>query len=636
MVQAQAPIAPASEVTIRQLELSAFLARVYGPAHDFDAAVLGVTGDVGLAYLGPLAALAGLTAAGRSRGGAAVVRRLDAGGRSLSRARAPGHEPPGARGHDGSARRAAHGARLVGGAVSGVFRAAAPVRLDFAGGWTDVPPFSAREGGVVVVCRDRALRARRGACPAAAASGWSPRISAPASSCPTRRALVPAGRWPCCRRACACCPSGPCALHHPVRGAAGLRARQLGRARRRAGGARSPRPAASPLDAREIADLACRLEAVEAGIPGGRQDQFTAAFGGFLVLGFRDPDADRRAARARSRRSRRARAADGAGATPAPHASRAPPSAGSCRPTSAATARSPARCTGCATSPSGWPTRCARATSPAIGALLDANWRQQQDARPRHVHAADGAARDAHALAPARSAARRRARAPAAACSSSRPDDPAPAVAAARAHGHDGPAGAVGRPRECGRADRAGARRPPRAARRRRPTWRRSRGGSPSAPRPLLAAAARRAGGEGAALGRRRHLPRRRRGARVRPLEPRRRTAAPAAAERFTGERHDRAWARFQHLWLAERAADARGARGARRATRARRGGPARSWRDYGSPLLRVSQPGQRARARAGCSSRPISSRSGSPNYLAAATLLRESGAAGRATWRTG
>ena len=28
--------------------------------------------------------------------------------------------------------------------------AAAPVRLDFAGGWTDVPPFSAREGGVVV------------------------------------------------------------------------------------------------------------------------------------------------------------------------------------------------------------------------------------------------------------------------------------------------------------------------------------------------------------------------------------------------------------------------------------------------------------------------------------------------------
>jgi peptide/nickel transport system substrate-binding protein len=48
------------DLTIRQLELSAFLARVYGPAHDFDAAVLGVPGDLGLGYLGPLAALAGL------------------------------------------------------------------------------------------------------------------------------------------------------------------------------------------------------------------------------------------------------------------------------------------------------------------------------------------------------------------------------------------------------------------------------------------------------------------------------------------------------------------------------------------------------------------------------------------------
>jgi peptide/nickel transport system substrate-binding protein len=50
------------DATIRQLELSAFLARVYGPAHEFDAAVLGVTGDAGLAYLGPLAGVAGLTA----------------------------------------------------------------------------------------------------------------------------------------------------------------------------------------------------------------------------------------------------------------------------------------------------------------------------------------------------------------------------------------------------------------------------------------------------------------------------------------------------------------------------------------------------------------------------------------------
>ena len=48
------------DVHIRQLELSAFLDRVYGPAHDFDAAVLGIPGDPGLGYLGPLLALSGL------------------------------------------------------------------------------------------------------------------------------------------------------------------------------------------------------------------------------------------------------------------------------------------------------------------------------------------------------------------------------------------------------------------------------------------------------------------------------------------------------------------------------------------------------------------------------------------------
>jgi peptide/nickel transport system substrate-binding protein len=50
------------DVTIRQLELSAFLSRVYGNAHDFDAAVLGIPGDLSLGYLGPLAALAGFHA----------------------------------------------------------------------------------------------------------------------------------------------------------------------------------------------------------------------------------------------------------------------------------------------------------------------------------------------------------------------------------------------------------------------------------------------------------------------------------------------------------------------------------------------------------------------------------------------
>lgn len=50
------------DVTIRQLELSAFLDRVNPRRHDFAAAVLGTAGDPGLGYLAPLAELAGLRA----------------------------------------------------------------------------------------------------------------------------------------------------------------------------------------------------------------------------------------------------------------------------------------------------------------------------------------------------------------------------------------------------------------------------------------------------------------------------------------------------------------------------------------------------------------------------------------------
>ncbi|HTK43183.1 MAG TPA: ABC transporter substrate-binding protein [Gemmatimonadales bacterium] len=61
MIQAQLARA-GFQVTLRQLELSAFLDRLYGPSHDFDAAVLGIPGDIGLGYLGPLAALTGIAA----------------------------------------------------------------------------------------------------------------------------------------------------------------------------------------------------------------------------------------------------------------------------------------------------------------------------------------------------------------------------------------------------------------------------------------------------------------------------------------------------------------------------------------------------------------------------------------------
>jgi peptide/nickel transport system substrate-binding protein len=48
------------DVRIRQLELSAYLERVYGARHDFDAAVLGIQGDLALGYLSQLGAVAGI------------------------------------------------------------------------------------------------------------------------------------------------------------------------------------------------------------------------------------------------------------------------------------------------------------------------------------------------------------------------------------------------------------------------------------------------------------------------------------------------------------------------------------------------------------------------------------------------
>lgn len=45
---------------IRQMELSTFLDRIQGPGHDFDAAVLGIAGDLGLGHLARIPALTGL------------------------------------------------------------------------------------------------------------------------------------------------------------------------------------------------------------------------------------------------------------------------------------------------------------------------------------------------------------------------------------------------------------------------------------------------------------------------------------------------------------------------------------------------------------------------------------------------
>jgi peptide/nickel transport system substrate-binding protein len=61
-------------VDIRQLELSTYLERVEGSSHNFEAAVLGVAGDLGFGHLGRIVTLAGMRPSGNSRD---IVRLLE-------------------------------------------------------------------------------------------------------------------------------------------------------------------------------------------------------------------------------------------------------------------------------------------------------------------------------------------------------------------------------------------------------------------------------------------------------------------------------------------------------------------------------------------------------------------------------
>ena len=70
MLQAQLATA-GIHARIRQLELSTYLDRVEGPLHEYDAAVMGIPGDLGLGHLARLVTLAGLLPQG---GGENLVR----------------------------------------------------------------------------------------------------------------------------------------------------------------------------------------------------------------------------------------------------------------------------------------------------------------------------------------------------------------------------------------------------------------------------------------------------------------------------------------------------------------------------------------------------------------------------------
>jgi D-glycero-alpha-D-manno-heptose-7-phosphate kinase len=169
------------------------------------------------------------------------------------------------------------------------FRAAAPVRLDFAGGWTDVPPYSAREGGVVVAAAVQ-LHAYAEVMPRDAGYLLIAKDLGDALELENLAALAGDGPLPLLRAGVRLLRAGPCSLVTRSDAPPGSGLGSSGAIDVALVAALAAAEGRS-VSVREIADLACRLESVEAGIPGGRQDQFAAAFGGFLRLTFRDPDA---------------------------------------------------------------------------------------------------------------------------------------------------------------------------------------------------------------------------------------------------------------------------------------------------------------------------------------------------------
>ena len=169
------------------------------------------------------------------------------------------------------------------------FGARAPARLDLAGAWTDVPPFSAREGGVVVN----------------AAIGLHAEARLELGGSLIKLVAEDLGETLECANSGGLVLDGRLNLHKaalrmfPVLGNFTLTTRSAAPPGSGLGSSGAldvalvaclTRARHETLDARELAQQAWHLEVVEAKLPGGRQDQCAAALGGVHRLSFRDPD----------------------------------------------------------------------------------------------------------------------------------------------------------------------------------------------------------------------------------------------------------------------------------------------------------------------------------------------------------
>jgi D-glycero-alpha-D-manno-heptose-7-phosphate kinase len=148
--------------------------------------------------------------------------------------------------------------------------ARAPTRLDFGGGWTDVPPYTEREGGAVC-----SVAITRYATATAALDAHAARragVPAPADDALTAAALRRAGIPGAVAHVTGDFPEGAGLGGSSACGVALAGALALLRGEHLA-----------PSD---LASLSRATEVEELGVAGGYQDHYAAAFGGALLLGF--------------------------------------------------------------------------------------------------------------------------------------------------------------------------------------------------------------------------------------------------------------------------------------------------------------------------------------------------------------
>ena len=163
--------------------------------------------------------------------------------------------------------------------------ASAPVRLDFAGGWTDVPPYATEVGGVVVNAAIE-LRAHATVEPADRYELRSDDLELTLHpSEPTD--FEKNGELDLLKAAVRMTGIGPCRIHTRSEAPPGSGLGSSGALDVALVAALAAEAGERPLPG-ELAERAWRLEAVEAALPGGRQDQYAAALGGFHRLGFSD------------------------------------------------------------------------------------------------------------------------------------------------------------------------------------------------------------------------------------------------------------------------------------------------------------------------------------------------------------